>query len=139
MIRPVIPDTRCGDITFHANGRIDITAHISAQLHLSEGDILDIAVSDDRIHEYYLYVKHRSGELLGRHCCRCHVVKGHGRYMRMFSKRLSSYMLNIAHVTEKVTFKTGETKHVPGIGEAMILITHTRIPQQTFQPKNLST
>ena len=29
MVHEMIPTTRHGDVTFHADGRIDITAHLS--------------------------------------------------------------------------------------------------------------
>ena len=122
MIRPLAPLTRCGDLTFHASGRIDITAHLSELLHLCDGDILSIAVSDDIVREYYLYVAHRKGDTTGRHTCRCHSVKGAGRYMRMFSKSLSAYLLRSAHGADKVTFIAGELKLIPGIGNAVTLV-----------------
>ena len=39
--------TRRGDVTFHADGRIDITAHVSRQLKLERGDVVGIATTDD--------------------------------------------------------------------------------------------
>ncbi|MBO4607843.1 MAG: hypothetical protein J5682_08090 [Prevotella sp.] len=122
MIRAIIPMTRRGDVTIHADGRIDLSAHVSELLHLSDGDILNIAVTDDPVKEYYLYVVHRGEEVMGRHACRCHSVKGRGRYMRMFSKRLAGYLLREVHACESVTFRAGETVEVAPIGLAMVLV-----------------
>lgn len=122
MIRSILPVTRCGDVTIHADGRIDLSAHVSDQLHLSDGDILNIAVTDDAVKEYYLYVVHCGREVMGRHACRCHSVKGHGRYMRMYSKRLADYLLREVRATEKVTFRAGETMEIAPLGLVVSLV-----------------
>ncbi len=60
----LLPNSRRPDVTFHANGRIDITARIAKMLHLQDGDVLDVATSGE---EYLLYVRLRSDERNGRH------------------------------------------------------------------------
>lgn len=53
------------DITFHADGKIDISAHIARKLSLRPGDVIDIIINDDG--EWLLYVKFRAGSYSGRY------------------------------------------------------------------------
>ena len=122
MIRAIIPMTRRGDVTIHADGRIDLSAHVSELLHLSDGDVLNFAVADAPVKEYYLYVVRRGSEVMGRHACRCHSVKGHGHYMRMFSKRLADYLLREVRACGRATFRAGETVEVASLGRAVVMV-----------------
>ena len=107
MIHEMIPTTRHGDVTFHADGRIDITAH----------------ATDSTPCEHYLYVARRQAHILGRHACTCRPAKGHGRYLRVHSKKLATRMLDICHATERIELYVGEAVHVGQIGLALPLIT----------------
>lgn len=60
----LLPNTRRPDVTFHPNGRIDITARIAKMLHLQRGDVIDVALSSG---EYLLYVRLRNSQCTGRH------------------------------------------------------------------------
>lgn len=80
-------NTRRPDITFRADGRIDITSRIAKVLDLAPGDVIDVAEVFDG--EFCLYVRHRAC-VCGRHEGRCYpVMKGyqHGAY-RVWRKRL---------------------------------------------------
>lgn len=123
MVHEMIPTTRHGDVTFHADGRIDITAHVSRQLKLERGDVVGIATTDDTPREHYLYVARRHTGILGRHACTCKPAKGHGHYLRVHSKRLATHMLDICHATERIELYVGEAVHIRQIGLALPLIT----------------
>lgn len=62
-MQSILGNTRKADITFHDNGRINISARVSKLLELSHGDVIDIM---DGQGEIYLYVKHRV-PVVGRH------------------------------------------------------------------------
>ena len=64
MIRQLITNTRQGDITFHADGRIDITAHVAGTLHLQRGDVLNIATTDDTPAEHAIEYSIKAAEQL---------------------------------------------------------------------------
>ncbi len=63
--------SRRPDISFRADGRIDITSRIAKDLSLAPGDIIDIA--EPVKGEYCLFVRHRAG-VIGRHIGRCYPV-----------------------------------------------------------------
>ena len=41
-MKSILGNTRKADITFHDNGRINISARVSKLLELSHGDVIDI-------------------------------------------------------------------------------------------------
>ncbi len=123
MIRKIVAITRRGDVTFHADGRIDLTAHVSRLLQLRGGDVVNIASVDGSPAEHYLYVVRRGSDTLGRHACTCQPAKGSGRYLRLHSKPLASHMLAVCHATERATLCVGEAVTVEGLGPALPLIT----------------
>lgn len=59
----ILGNSRKADITFHASGRICISAHVSKLLSLAPGDVIDIMEDDC---ETYLYVRLRA-PVIGRH------------------------------------------------------------------------
>ncbi|MDD6868597.1 MAG: hypothetical protein PUE39_03465 [bacterium] len=61
----LIQNPRRHDITFHANGKIDISAHIARKLSLRPGDVIDVVVDENG--EWLLCVKFRSGCYSGRY------------------------------------------------------------------------
>ena len=122
MTHPIIPTTRRGDITFHPDGRIDLTAHVAKALDLHPGDVVNIACDDDHPGEHYLYVSRRCEETTGRHACTCRRVKA-GNYLRLFSKSLSSHILQLCHATSRLSLRVGAPTTILGIGTALPLIT----------------
>ncbi len=123
MIHQLITNTRQGDITFHADGRIDITAHVAGTLHLQRGDVLNIATTDDTPAEHYLYVARRAGDTLGRHAGACKPAKGNGHYFRLHSKRLACHILETCQKQQRVTLCVGCPTHIDNLGTALPLIT----------------
>lgn len=63
-MKSILPNSRKHDISFHASGRIDISAHLARKLSLAPGDVIDIV---EERGEWYLYVKLRAGSYVGRH------------------------------------------------------------------------
>lgn len=124
---PVVETTRMGDITFHRNGRIDITAHVAQSLTLKPGDVVNIMEKDTCCKEYYIYVARRKEQAMGRHACTCHRVKDKGNYLRVFSKMLATFMLSICHAEDKVALRVGKMEKLEGIGPAMPIITLTQM------------
>lgn len=123
MVHKMIPTTRRGDVTFHADGRIDLTAHVSRQLQLESGDVIGIATTDGSPCEHLLYVARRHASALGRHACTCKSAKGHGRYLRLHSKALATHILGLCHAEGRLTLLVGEATEVGGLGLALPLIT----------------
>ena len=84
-MKHLLGNTRRHDITFCADGRIEISARVSKALGINPGDVIDIAV-DDRGFEVYLYVKHKNPP--GRHKAQCYVTNS--RTKRCHSLRAHS-------------------------------------------------
>ena len=63
-MKSILPNSRKHDISFHASGRIDISASIARKLSLVPGDVIGISENGG---ELYLYVKLRAGAYAGRH------------------------------------------------------------------------
>ena len=93
MMKSILPNSRRHDISFHASGKIDISAHIARKLSLSTGDVIDIASENG---EWYIYVKLRSGNYAGRHDGRVWATaRGKGTF-RTWSKALTNAVLTAA-------------------------------------------
>ena len=93
MIKSILPNSRRHDISFHASGKIDISAHIARRLALSPGDVIDIAREKG---EWYIYVKLRSGNYVGRHDGRVWATaRGKGTF-RTWSKAITQAVLAAA-------------------------------------------
>lgn len=84
--------TRRADISFFPNGRIDISAHVARQLHLADGDVIDIGCADG---EYYLYIRVTAPNVVGRHAGVCHPTKARSNNFRAYSVRLTSALARL--------------------------------------------
>ena len=122
MTTKILPITRRGDITFHPNGRIDLTAHVTKVLSLCPGDVINIACVDERFCEHYLYVARRASETVGRHSGTCRPAKNSGRYLRTFCKRLTDYVLFRTRSTTAIRIRVGAASEVSGLGIVLPLI-----------------
>lgn len=92
-MKSILSNSRKHDITFHASGKIDISAHIARRLSLVPGDVIDIAQENG---EWYIYVKLRTGNYVGRHEGRVWATaRGKGTF-RTWSKALSMAILKEA-------------------------------------------
>lgn len=90
----ILQHSRRPDITFHGNGRIDISARVARKLSLNPGDVIDISVSNG---DCNLYVKYRATELIGRHEGHCYPTSVGGKGMwRTWSKRMAEAMLQLS-------------------------------------------
>ena len=104
MMKSILPNSRKHDISFHASGKIDISAHIARKLSLAPGDIIDIAHENG---EWYLYVKLRSGNYVGRHDGRVWATANGKGTFRTCSKALATAMLAAAAVTGRLRCSCG--------------------------------
>lgn len=108
--------TRQADLIVSNNGVLGITARVARMLSLEPGDVVDLAV--DGV-ECYLYVRHRHGEIHGRHegaakpTSKCKKVC---RNMRVHSVRLCRMLLRLCHRTDKARLMVGEKEHLGALG-----------------------
>lgn len=121
-----LENTRRPDITFHCDGRIDITARVAKALSLHPGDVIDIA-HDGR--EYLLYVKHHNA--VGLHEAQCApTYKGRTcNNLRAHSKRLCQAVLKVNGNYLEARLPVGEPINHPSLGTALPLIIKHNIPR----------
>ena len=104
MMKSILPNSRKHDISFHASGKIDISAHIARKLSLAPGDVIDIAQKSG---EWYLYVKLRSGNYAGRHEGRVWATANGKGTFRSYSKALATAVLSAAGATIRLRCPCG--------------------------------
>lgn len=93
MMKSIIPQARKHDISFHASGKVDISARIARRLSLAPGDVIDIV---QEFGELYLYVRLRSGYYSGRfEGTVCATSKGRGTF-RCWSKAITDAVMRMA-------------------------------------------
>lgn len=123
-MKHLLDNTRRHDITFNADGRIEISAHITRALDLRPGDVIDVAV-DERHRECYLYVKYRAQQLSGRHRAQCYRT-GRGRTcnsLRAHSVELCRQMLDMRGCSaSQARLPVGDPVEIPGTGKALPII-----------------
>ena len=108
-MKSILPNSRKHDISFHASGKIDISAHIARELSLAPGDVIDIAQESG---ELYLYVKLRSGNYAGRHDGRVWATASGRGTFRTWSKVLAKAVLAAAGADTRLRCPCGsEIKH----------------------------
>lgn len=96
MMKSIAPNSRKHDISFHASGKIDISAHIARKLSLAPGDVVDIVREAG---ELYLYVRLRAGNYAGRHAGRVWATaRGKGTF-RTWSRAMATAILKAAGST----------------------------------------
>lgn len=120
----ILGNTRRPDISFHQNGRIDITAPITKSLNIGRGDVIDV---DYRNGEYLFYVRLRSNEAIGRHEAQCYPTKEGSHNLRANSKRLCRAMLAASNAVKEAKLLIGEVVEFPPFGQAISLITRNNI------------
>jgi len=104
-MKSILPNSRKHDISFHASGKIDISAYIARKLSLAPGDVIDIAVEEGG--EWYLYVKLRAGTYVGRHNGRVWATaNGHGTF-RTYSKSITDAVLTAAGASDRLRCPCG--------------------------------
>lgn len=113
--------SRRPDITFHRDGRIDITSRISAMLELHPGDIIDLCNDGN---EWYLYVRYKVGTYAGKHEAQVYPTnkgKHSCHNFRAYSKRITDTVLDISG-GDKAQICAGTLCSFSNIGKAVILI-----------------
>lgn len=83
-VRSLLGRTRRAEVSFHPDGRIDVSARVSLALSLRRGDVLDVLRAG---RELWLVVRFRA-PARGRHEASCRPSKGEGRNFRAWSARL---------------------------------------------------
>lgn len=122
--------TRRHDIVFYRTGRIDILSSITKALGIKEGDVIDISVDEG---EYYLYVRAKSENVIGRHEAKCFStkksIKGQSRHLRAHSKTLTNAILSkYPDGIKYARIPAGSiVEEAPKIGKAIILITSANL------------
>jgi len=121
-MKRLLENTRRHDITFNADGRIEISAHVTRELDLHPGDVIDVAV-DEVGRECYLYIKHR--QPAGRHKAQCHRT-GRGRTcnsLRAHSVEICRKVLDMrGFSTSQARLPVGEAVAVDGVNRALPII-----------------
>jgi hypothetical protein len=112
--------SRRPDVSFYRNGRVDITSHIARQLTLAEGDIIDICANAG---EYYIYIRHRRADAIGRHRAVCRPTKTGSRNFRAYSVPLAHAMLRLTGLKDMARFPCGTPQHHPEKGIIIPIIT----------------
>lgn len=103
-MKSILPNSRKHDISFHASGKIDISAYIARKFSLAPGDVIDIAQEGG---EWYLYVKLRAGSYAGRHNGRVWATSnGHGTF-RTYSKSITDAVLAAAGASVRLRCPCG--------------------------------
>ncbi len=123
-MKHLLENTRRHDITFNADGRIEISSRVTRALDLRQGDVIDVAV-DERHRECYLYVKYRAGQLSGRHQAQCYRTgKGHTcNSLRAHSVELCRQVLDMRGFSAtQARLPVGDPVEIPGTGKALPII-----------------
>lgn len=121
-MRHLLDNTRRHDITFNADGRIEISARATKALDIQPGDVIDIALNDIN-REVYLYVKHR--QPAGRHKAQCYCTsKGKTcRSLRANCVDICRQVLDLrGYSATRAQLPVGDAEDIPGIGKALPII-----------------
>jgi hypothetical protein len=95
-MQSILNNTRKADITFHGNGRIDITSAVSVSLGLAVGDVIDICTNG--YGQYFLVVAHKGNSIIGKYQAKVYATKKgkrHNRNLRAYSVRLCRAMMRL--------------------------------------------
>lgn len=118
-MQSILGNTRKTDITFHANGRIDISAHVAKALSLQRGDVIDVLDGEG---ELYLYVKLHA-PTVGRHEATCFPTHSRSRHFRAWSQKLCRYIIRAGGSRlDKVELGIGLPVSFPATGIALPII-----------------
>lgn len=118
-MQSILGNTRKTDITFHVNGRIDISAHVSKVLSIRKGDVIDMLRDDDEI---YLYVKYHA-PLVGRHEAACFPTCTRSLHFRAWSQKLCRFIIRAGGSSlDKVKLGVGSPVELLNVGIALPII-----------------
>ncbi len=112
-MKKVLKRLRRPDITFHANGKIEVMARLVKALGITPGTSIDIGY--DGV-EHYLYAIHHQGD--ARYEAGCWPSNGKGNNMRCSSVRLCRYVLGYHPGKTRVRLYAGRAeKRIDADGE----------------------
>lgn len=97
--------SRKPDVSFYKNGRIDITARVARAIGIADGDVLDVAYDGG---EFYMFVRAKAGECVGRHEAQCWPTKKGSHNYRAHSKRLCTAIMKLSNAQDVARLPTGE-------------------------------
>lgn len=117
-MQSILGNTRKADITFHASGRICISARVSKLLSLANGDVIDIMEGGC---ETYLYVKLRA-PLIGRHEGMVFRSNKNGHHCVASSITLCRYIMSRCGGGDKVRLRCGTPVELQHYGTALPII-----------------
>ena len=117
-MKSLLGNSRRPDISFHKNGRIDITARVAKKLNLQTGDVIDVAF--DGV-EYYLYIQHKSNELIGKHESQCFPTKRGSNNFRAYSARLCRNIIDLSDAEDVVRLPVGEYEERNGYPSVVLI------------------
>lgn len=118
-MQSILGNTRKTDITFHANGRIDISCHVAKALFLQRGDVIDVLRDEEEI---YLYVKYHA-PTVGRHEAACFPTHTRSRHFRAWSQKLCRFIIRAGGSSlDKVRLGVGSPVELSNIGIALPII-----------------
>ena len=124
-MKHLLDNTRRHDITFNADGRIEISARVSKALGLHPGDVIDVAI-DELGRECYLYIKHRAETLSGRHKAQCHVTNSrikHCNSLRAHSVEICRQVLDMRGFSDsQARLPVGDPIYIDGLNTALPII-----------------
>lgn len=124
-MQSILGNTRRHDLVFHVSGRIDLSASVGKQLSLKNGDSVDIA---EHSGEYYLYVKTRNSDRLGRHIAQCFSTNKRLHTCNTFrcqSRKLAQAVLQLCNLHQKACIAVGQALEIENYGICIPLITRT--------------
>lgn len=124
-MKSIIGNSRRADIVFYRNGRIDITSSLAKQLQLQAGDVIDIGCAGK---EYYLYVRTKSKDVVGRHRGQCYPSKHNSHNFRTYCKPLCDFFFEGLEY-DKLNLATGEPEVTDTNGIAIPIITRQILQQ----------
>ncbi|MCM1356437.1 MAG: hypothetical protein NC212_08540 [Staphylococcus sp.] len=107
----ILGTTRRHDISFLANGRIDLTSRIVRSLDIHPGDVIEVMTAEG---EFYLYVSKRAESIIGRHEAQCNPTSKRGHHFRAWSHRLTAAILSECGVTPRADLTTGLPVEING-------------------------
>lgn len=112
----ILGNSRRPDVTFYRDGRIDITSRVARMLQLTEGDVVDIGIHQD---EYYLYVRTRGKDVVGKHSAQCFASKKNSCNYRAYCRKICAAILGSSEIAR---VPAGDAVELPQIGIAVPLI-----------------